>query len=100
MKFLSNESCVTPARLALRLSKLGIPVDPRNVFTPLSAAVSFLKEHKLRPHLLVHESKFRSKIHFDSLSGRLSVDLRRCGGRVCRIPVLRPELCSPWRCRG
>ncbi|VDD93731.1 unnamed protein product [Enterobius vermicularis] len=66
VKFLSNESCVTPARLALRLSKLGIPVDPRNVFTPLSAAVSFLKEHKLRPHLLVHENVEEEFAEFQS----------------------------------
>uniref|UniRef100_A0A0N5ACT3 Phospholysine phosphohistidine inorganic pyrophosphate phosphatase n=1 Tax=Syphacia muris TaxID=451379 RepID=A0A0N5ACT3_9BILA len=56
VRFISNDSCATPKLLAEKLSGLGINIDVQHVFTPISAAIKYIQENHLRPHLLVHKN--------------------------------------------
>lgn len=56
VRFVSNDSCATPKQLVEKLCKLGIFIDVKHVFTPISAAISYVKKRGLRPHLLVNKS--------------------------------------------
>lgn len=68
----------TPRRGILdRLARIGFVVSEENLFTAPMAAHDYLKEHRLRPYLLIHpaiEGKFSD----------LSTDAERSSGRGCR----------------
>jgi phospholysine phosphohistidine inorganic pyrophosphate phosphatase len=50
----TNETQYTRRNIADRLSKVGFAVTEDMVHCPAPACVQYLKEHGLRPHLLVH----------------------------------------------
>lgn len=52
----SNETQWTRADLAQKLGAAGIHVTEDDIFSPAPACVQYLKEHNLRPFLLVHPS--------------------------------------------
>uniref|UniRef100_A0A914UGR6 Phospholysine phosphohistidine inorganic pyrophosphate phosphatase n=1 Tax=Plectus sambesii TaxID=2011161 RepID=A0A914UGR6_9BILA len=54
IRFVSNESSNTRAKLAAKLGRLGFEIQEEQLFTPAPAAASYLRQHGLRPHLLVH----------------------------------------------
>lgn len=65
MRFVSNDSCATPTQLVDRLCQLGFHIDVKHVFTPISAAVSYIKKLGLRPHLLVNRRIVSEFAHLD-----------------------------------
>lgn len=55
VRFVSNESTSTPAKLLEKLQRLGYDIDVAHLFTPAPVAAAYVKKHNLRPHLLVHQ---------------------------------------------
>ncbi|KAI6204586.1 hypothetical protein M3Y94_00692500 [Aphelenchoides besseyi] len=55
VRFVSNESTSTPAKLLEKLKRLGFDIRLEDLFTPAPVAASYLNKQKLRPHLLVHK---------------------------------------------
>lgn len=54
LRFLTNTTRTTRAELVGRLDRLGLEVDPSEVFSAPLAARRYLQQHELRPHLLIH----------------------------------------------
>ena len=55
VKFCTNETQCTREKLVSKLNKLGFSLELNEVHSPAPLAVSYIKEHKLRPYLLVHK---------------------------------------------
>ncbi|RMH46369.1 MAG: TIGR01458 family HAD-type hydrolase [Alphaproteobacteria bacterium] len=54
VRFVTNTTSQPRSAIVARLSRLGLEVPLSHVFTPAMAALSWLREHELVPHLLVH----------------------------------------------
>ena len=54
VKFCTNESQCTCKNLVEKLNKIGFSLTLNEIYAPAPLAMLYLKEHKLRPHLLVH----------------------------------------------
>ncbi|CAB4005495.1 Phospholysine phosphohistidine inorganic pyrophosphate phosphatase [Paramuricea clavata] len=54
VKFCTNETQCTREKLVSKLNKLGFSLTLNEVHSPAPLAVAYIKEHKLRPYLLVH----------------------------------------------
>ncbi|KAI1723052.1 haloacid dehalogenase-like hydrolase domain-containing protein [Ditylenchus destructor] len=55
VRFVSNESTSTRAKLAEKLHRLGFTLDLQHIFTPAPVAANYVKSRNLKPHLLVHK---------------------------------------------
>jgi phospholysine phosphohistidine inorganic pyrophosphate phosphatase len=55
VKFLSNESTATREKFVEKLEKLGFELKPNDLITPAPSCAKYIKEHNLRPHLLVYD---------------------------------------------
>ncbi|KAI6218864.1 HAD-superfamily subfamily IIA hydrolase [Aphelenchoides fujianensis] len=55
VRFVSNESTSTPAKLREKLQRLGFDIQLEHLFCPAPVAAAYVNKHKLRPHLLVHK---------------------------------------------
>lgn len=58
VRFVTNESTLGREGLAAKLYNLGFRIDPSHLIIPLDVAKYYLRKNNLRPHLLVHRSKF------------------------------------------
>ena len=58
VKFLSNESTATREKFVQKLEKLGFELKPEDLITPAPSCAKYIREHNLRPHLLVHDGEF------------------------------------------
>ena len=56
LKFCTNESHDTRQHLVEKLRQHGFTLTLADIFSPAPACIAHLKEHKLRPFLLVHSS--------------------------------------------
>ena len=54
VKFVTNESARTRDSLCAKLNRLGFSIKAEEVLTPAMAMMNIIKQHNLRPHLLVH----------------------------------------------
>ena len=54
LRFVTNETSQTRDKLVQKLNSLGYNLTASEIFTPVPAACSYMKEHNLRPSLLVH----------------------------------------------
>ncbi|XP_069953328.1 phospholysine phosphohistidine inorganic pyrophosphate phosphatase isoform X1 [Cherax quadricarinatus] len=54
VRFVTNETCATRAELIKKLHHHSFSVSEGDVFSPVPAVISLLKERGLVPHLLVH----------------------------------------------
>ncbi|VDM37045.1 unnamed protein product [Toxocara canis] len=59
VRFVSNESSESRYDLAKKLVKLGFNLKEEHIFTPAPIAVRYLKQHALRPYLLVHQGALK-----------------------------------------
>ena len=55
VKFCTNETQCTREKLISKLNKLGFSLTSNEVHSPAPLAVAYIKEHKLRPYLLIHK---------------------------------------------
>jgi phospholysine phosphohistidine inorganic pyrophosphate phosphatase len=55
VKFCTNETQCTREKLLSKLNKLGFNLTLNEVHSPALPAVAYIKEHKLKPYLLVHK---------------------------------------------
>ncbi|KAL3123450.1 hypothetical protein niasHT_004622 [Heterodera trifolii] len=56
VRFVSNESSGTRGAICQKLHRLGfVGPQPEHIFTPAPVAVKYLRQHGLRPKLLVHK---------------------------------------------
>ncbi|CAD5222908.1 unnamed protein product [Bursaphelenchus xylophilus] len=55
LRFVSNESTSTPAKLHAKLTRLGFTLKQEHLFTPAPVAADYIKRNGLRPHLLIHK---------------------------------------------
>lgn len=53
--FCTNETQCTRDKLVSKLNKLGFSLTLNEVHSPAPLAVAYIKEHNLRPYLLVHK---------------------------------------------
>jgi len=56
IKFVTNESARTRASLHAKLTRLGYTINIEDILTPALAMVVLIKNHQLRPHLLVNKN--------------------------------------------
>jgi len=56
VKFVTNESARTRASLHAKLTRLGYTINMEDILTPALAMVVLIKNHQLRPHLLVNKN--------------------------------------------
>lgn len=56
LRFLTNTTRRSTARLVADLNRIGIALEADEVLTPAQIARAYLTEHRLSPHLLVHEN--------------------------------------------
>uniref|UniRef100_A0A0M3HY40 Phospholysine phosphohistidine inorganic pyrophosphate phosphatase n=1 Tax=Ascaris lumbricoides TaxID=6252 RepID=A0A0M3HY40_ASCLU len=59
VRFVSNESSESRGELARKLKKLGFNLKEEHIFTPAPVAIQYLKQHALKPHLLVHQGALK-----------------------------------------
>jgi len=55
VRFVTNETQQSVKDIKLKLESLGFTLQEQHIFSPAPAAVKYLQENKLRPHLLVHK---------------------------------------------
>lgn len=58
LRFVSNESTSTPAKLHQKLTRLGFDLKQQHLFTPAPVAARYVQKRGLQPHLLIHKGKF------------------------------------------
>lgn len=54
LRFVTNTTRQPRMRVAQKLKAMGFSIDENEIFTPTRAALDYLQENRLRPHLLVH----------------------------------------------
>jgi len=54
VRFMTNATRTPKQRILEKLSHIGLDVADEDLFTPVMAAQTYLRERKLEPHLLVH----------------------------------------------
>lgn len=54
VRFLTNTTRISKRRLVVRLTEMGLILSGNDLFTPADAARSWLKQHGMAAHLLVH----------------------------------------------
>ncbi len=54
LRYVTNTTRTPRAQIALQLSRTGFDLDIEQIFTAPMAARDYLREHALRPHLLIH----------------------------------------------
>lgn len=64
LRFISNTTKESKQTLVNRLNNLGLPADSSEVFTSLIAAKQYVKQHRLRPWLMLEED---AKLDFSDL---------------------------------
>jgi len=65
VRLVTNETCATREAVLDKLSHHGYKISVDDIFSPVPAVISVLKERKLTPHLLVHpavEDEFKSLV--------------------------------------
>ncbi|OZC07719.1 HAD hydrolase family [Onchocerca flexuosa] len=55
VRFVTNESTRSRKHLFEKLTKLGFTLKEEHIFMPIPEAKRYIKEHNLRPHILVHK---------------------------------------------
>lgn len=55
VRFCTNESQLSQSKIVERLQNLGFPIESHEVFSPIPAVKMYLKEHDLRPYIIVHD---------------------------------------------
>ncbi|EFO14632.1 HAD-superfamily subfamily IIA hydrolase [Loa loa] len=55
VRFVTNESTRSRKHLFEKLTKLGFTVNEEHIFMPVPEAKRYIKDHNLRPHILVHK---------------------------------------------
>lgn len=65
--FITNTTRRTPAAVHRSLNNLGFDIALQDIFTASSAALDYIKHHRLHPHVLVHENleQVFSAVHSD-----------------------------------
>ncbi|KAK6114049.1 TIGR01458 family HAD hydrolase [Brugia pahangi] len=55
VRFVTNESTRNRKHLFEKLTKLGFTLNEEHIFMPVPEAKRYIKDHNLRPHILVHK---------------------------------------------
>ncbi|MCP9263364.1 Phospholysine phosphohistidine inorganic pyrophosphate phosphatase [Dirofilaria immitis] len=66
VRFLTNESTRSRKHLFEKLTKLGFALKEEHIFMPIPEAIRYIKEHNLRPHLLVHKGIMKEFENLDT----------------------------------
>jgi ribonucleotide monophosphatase NagD (HAD superfamily) len=80
IRFCTNETQSTKELIVAKLNRLGYNLEAHEIFPPAPAVRSILLERGLRPHLLVHDSKYLFQLFLIKLT---LLFFSRGAARIC-----------------